>query len=96
MIPLLLSLLFQPVQPIYLHFEPVAQYSTPLRELRKTHKVEYGLVCWYPLEVRCIDNVCGETPKSYWEVLVNGDTRYHNANSKLQPGDKVEWKYVRK
>lgn len=74
-------------------FAPQTQ-TTPLHELTKNHKVVLGLVCWFPMEVKCIDGVCGDGTTAYWELRVNGDTRHYNANSKILPTDKVEWVYV--
>lgn len=63
---------------------------TPLKLVQRHHKVTQGTVCWYPLEVKCIDDRCGENG-SYWEVSVNGDTRHYNANSTLKRSDRVLW-----
>lgn len=65
---------------------------TPLSLLKKHHKVIQGTVCFYPLEVKCIDGLCGENG-SYWEVSVNGDTKHYNANSTLKRSDRVRWAF---
>ena len=95
MIPLLMALLFQPIQVSYPHmFNPHrVERITPLTLIKRNHKVTQGTVCLYPLEVKCIDDVCGDN-KSYWEVSVNGNTRDYNANSTVRRGDVVRWKYV--
>lgn len=94
MIPLLLALMFQPVTTYPKMLNPVrTERMTPLKLLQRNHVVKHGLVCFYPLEVRCIDGVCGDND-SYWEVSVNGDTRYHNANSPVKKSDVVRWTYA--
>lgn len=97
MILLLLNLLFLPVvQPVYqtyIQYQPI-ETTTPLKVLQRTHKVTQGFVCFYPLEVKCIDDLCAEEGKSFWIVKVNGDSDHYNANSKIKPGDSVEWVYV--
>lgn len=67
---------------------------TPLSLVQKHHRIAQGTVCFYPLEVKCIDDVCGETPSSYWEISVNGDTSHYNANSTIRHSDRVLWHYV--
>lgn len=91
MILILLGMLLSPVLP-----PPMAQpgFTTPMHELQRTHKVTRGFVCFHPMEVRCIDDVCGNTPKSYWRLKVNGDSLHFNANSRILPTDRVEWVYV--
>ena len=94
MIMLMMSLVFAPiVQPIYQYYIQPSGYSTPIRELEKSHKVTRGFMCWHPFEVKCIDDVCGENG-SYWMVKVNGDSLHYNANSPIKPTDLVEWEYV--
>ena len=96
MIELILGLLFQPAYHTTLP-TPQAQIQriTPLALLKRNHKVTQGTVCWYPLEVKCVDDVCGND-KSYWEVSVNGDTRHYNANSTVKKSDVVNWHFVSK
>ena len=96
MLFLIASLLLQPViQPIYQQYiqYKAPTHSTPIKELEKSHKVTRGFMCWHPFEVKCIDGVCGENG-SYWMVKVNGDSLHYNANSRINPTDLVEWKYV--
>lgn len=96
MIPLLLVLFFQPVyQTTYPMPPPVVlqERMTPLKLLQRHHKVVQGTVCFYPLEVKCIDNVCGESPNSYWEVSVNGNTKNYNANSTVMLSDITVWHF---
>jgi len=94
-IEMILGLLFNPVYHTTLP-NPQAQIEriTPLKLLQRNHKVTQGFVCWYPFEVKCIDDKCGDD-KSYWEVSVNGDTRHYNANSRLKKSDVVRWTFVK-
>ena len=96
MIMLMYQLVFAPmVQPIYqnyIQFHPTS-YTTPIKELEKSHKITRGFMCWHPMEVKCIDGVCGENG-SYWMVKVNGDSLHFNGNSHIKPSDKVEWEFV--
>ena len=96
MIMLLMSLVFSPIiKPIQTYFQfHTASHTTPIRELKKSHKVTHGFMCWHPMEVKCIDEVCGDGKKSYWIVKVNGDSLHFNGNSHINPSDLVEWEYV--
>ena len=97
MIMLMMSLMFSPmVQPIYQHYinYQAPAYSTPIKELEKSHKVVRGFMCWHPFEVVCIDGVCGDGKTSYWVVKVNGDSLHYNANSRISPTDSVSWEFV--
>jgi hypothetical protein len=89
---LVVGMLLNPVQPIYF-FQPNGT-TTPLKELERSHKVRRGLVCFGPDEVKCIDEVCGEPPFSYWRVKVNDNSYSFNANSPVSPADRIEWEFV--
>lgn len=94
-IGILSALLIHPVATVEkstAHY-PIASRLTPLKLLRH-HQIKQGTVCWYPLEVKCIDNVCGEPEHSYWQVSVNGNIRNYNANSTVKRSDVVRWHYV--
>ena len=95
MMLLMLGLLFNPVQYISQQFIFVPQgYSTPMRELEHHHKVTHGLVCYSLMEARCIDDLCGEPGKSYWQIKVNGDSVHYNGSSIVKPTDFVSWEFV--
>ena len=88
-----MALMFHPITSIPPQRPMKIERLTPLALIKRNHKVTQGTVCFYPLEVKCIDDVCGDS-KSYWEVSVNGNTRDYNANSTLKRSDMVNWVFV--
>lgn len=69
--------------------------STAADVLKLDHKVENGVVCCRPDDIKSVDgHDTNFTERHFWMVSINDSTKVSPNNTLLNDGDHVIWKYL--
>lgn len=78
----------------YRHLLTLPREYSVNQALSAVYSVEHGFICFSEKDIRCINDVCGHLPDSYWSIKVNGNEQNYSSQSHLTEGDVLELTYV--